>query len=318
MNELMVLQNKLIGAKATPAVIDFPTDEVKAFVVEYMKRYENVVYSDDVIKQVKADKSELNKIKKTINDFGIKVDKELSANIKEFRSGLKEIIAMIDEPMDGIEKAIEEFEAKRKAEKREKIVEIMQLRIQEAGLTESYASKVELKESYLNVSTSMKAVFDDLFAQIAVLKAEQETRVLQVSQIQQQVEMANLRHGLNVELKPDAFISMLDYRAFDEIKAMVEKQAADQKQSEIQYAERIRIEEERKANAAAEAKIQEANAAAVEQMQSITESVSAFVPVESAPEEKRMSVTLKIEATKAQMDALKSYMDSCGISYQRA
>lgn len=307
MNNLMMLQDQLTNSKATPAVIEFPTEQVKSFITEYMKRYENVVYNDDVIKQVKDDKKELNKIKKTINDFGIKVDKELSANIKSFRNELKDIILMIDEPMENIEAKIEEFETRRKNEKKLHVTNLIEDRVRNSGLQEHFASKVELKEQYLNVSVTLKQVESDVMAQIALMQAEQDKYLMQVSQIEQQVEMSNLRHGLNVELKASTFLSMLAYRPFDEIKELIEKQAAEQKQSEIAYAEKVRAEEEKKANAATAV-----------QVEAIVESVQAFIPVEAAVGEKVMTVTLRIDATKSQMDALKAYMDTSGITYAKA
>lgn len=307
MNQLMMLQDQLTNSKATPAVIEFPMIEVKAFITEYMKRYENVVYNDDVIKQVKDDKKELNKIKKTINDFGIKVDKELSSNIKAFRNELKDIILMIDEPMENIEAKIEEFEQRRKREKQLHVTNLIDDRVRNSGLQEQFAKKVELREQYLNVSVTMKQVEIDVMAQIALLQAEQDKYLMQVSQIEQQVEMSNMRHGLNVELKAPTFLSMLAYRPFDEIKELIEKQATEQKQSEIQYAEKIRAEEEKKANAATAAHVE-----------AIVESVQAFIPVEAAVGEKVMTVTLRINATKSQMDALKTYMDTSGITYTKA
>lgn len=307
MNELMVLQNKLESATATPAVINFPIEEAKALVTEYMKKYENVVYSDDVIKQVKGDKQELNKVKKAINDFGIKTDKELSANIKAFRGDLKELVAMIEEPMDKIDAAIADFEERRKREKQLHCQNLIDDRLRKSTLTEKFASKVELKDQYLNVSFTMKQVEEDVMNQIANATAEQEKYNLQVSQIEQQVEMSNMRHGLNVELKASTFLSMLSFRQFDEIKELIEKQAAEQKQSEVQFADKIRAEEEKKATAATAA-----------QVEAIVESVQAFIPVEAALGEKVMTVTLRINATKSQMDALKTYMDTSGINYAKA
>jgi hypothetical protein len=307
MNQLMVLQNKLESATATPAVINFPITEAKALVTEYMRKYENVVYSDDVIKQVKDDKKELNKVKKQINDFGIKTDKELSANIKSFRNDLKDLIAMIDEPMDKIDAAIDEFEERRKREKQLGCQNIIDDRIRNSGLMEQFAKKVELKEQYLNASVTLKHVEADVMAQITLLQAEQEKHLMQVAQIEQQVEMSNMRHGLNVELKATTFLSMLAYRPFEEIKELIEKQATEQKQSEIAFAEKIRAEEEKKANEAT-----------VAQVEAIVESVQKFIPVEAAVDEKVMMVTLHIKGTKTQMDALKSYMDASGITYKKA
>lgn len=306
MNELMVLQNKLESATASPAVINFPVAEAKALVTEYMKKYENVAYSDDVIKQVKEDKKELNKVKKSINDFGIKTDKELSANIKAFRNDLKDLIAMIDEPMDRIDAAITDFEDRRKMEKKLNVTNLIEDRIRKSELEEKFAAKVELKEQYLNVSFTMKQVDDDVMGQIANAKAEQDKYHLQVSQIEQQVEMSNMRHGLNVELKASTFLSMLNYRQFDEIKALIEKQADEQKQSENAFAERIKAEEQAKAAVQM-----------VEQVQAITESIEKIVPVETAGE-KILTVTLKISTTKGKMDALKAYMDTYEIGYTKA
>ena len=55
-----------------PDAISFNYDELKQELAEKVSMYETMVYTEEQIKEAKADKASLNKLKKALNDERIK------------------------------------------------------------------------------------------------------------------------------------------------------------------------------------------------------------------------------------------------------
>lgn len=108
-----------------PAAILFNFDELKAEITERARVYETLVYTDDKIKEAKADKANLNKLKKALNDERIRREKEYMAPFKEFKAKVDEIIEIIDRPIGIIDKQVKEYEEAKKAAKKKEILAYM-------------------------------------------------------------------------------------------------------------------------------------------------------------------------------------------------
>lgn len=108
-----------------PSEILFNFEELKAELTEKVKVYETIVYTDDKIKEAKADKANLNKLKKALNDERIRREKEYMAPFKVFKTQVDEIIAIIDKPIAIIDKQVKEYEDIKRSEKRKQILAYM-------------------------------------------------------------------------------------------------------------------------------------------------------------------------------------------------
>ena len=69
-----------------PEKILFNYDELKQDLLEKVSMYETLVYTDDQIKDAKADKAALNKLKKALNDERIRLEKEYMGPFNEFKA----------------------------------------------------------------------------------------------------------------------------------------------------------------------------------------------------------------------------------------
>ena len=107
-----------------PAEIEFNFEELKKELTDKVQFYETLVYTDDQIKQAKADKAALNKLKKALNDERIRREKDYMIPFDAFKKKVNEIISIIDKPVAVIDKQVKEFEEKEANEKREKIIEL--------------------------------------------------------------------------------------------------------------------------------------------------------------------------------------------------
>lgn len=104
-----------------PAEIKFNFEELKQEVIAKCSLYESMVYTEDQIKDAKADKASLNKLKKALNDERLRLEREYMKPFESFKAQVKELCTLIDKPVILIDKQITAAEDKWKADKRVEI-----------------------------------------------------------------------------------------------------------------------------------------------------------------------------------------------------
>lgn len=137
-----------------PEKILFNYEELKQEIQEKVQQYTNLVYTGEQIKDAKADRSNLNKLKKALNDERIRLEREYLAPFNDFKTKINEIIKIIDEPVKLIDKQIKEAEEIEKQEKRKKIEEYWNSKEKPFDIS---FDKV-LDSRWLNKSVSMASV----------------------------------------------------------------------------------------------------------------------------------------------------------------
>lgn len=147
-----------VNEVAMPEKISFNYEELKAELTEKVAFYETLVYTDDQVKDAKADRATLNKLKKTLNDERIRREKEYMQPFNEFKAQVNEIIGIIDKPIAVIDKQVKEFEDQKKANKQNAIEELF--------ATIGFQNFVTLEKiwdpKWLNASVSMKSIEEQM------------------------------------------------------------------------------------------------------------------------------------------------------------
>lgn len=147
-----------VNEVAIPEKIDFNYEELKAELTSKVSFYETLVYTDDQIKDAKADKANLNKLKKALNDERIRREKEYMQPFNVFKAQINEIIGIIDKPIAVIDEQVKAYDEKRKAEKQKAIEELF--------ATIGFQNFVTLEKiwdpKWLNASVSMKSIEDQM------------------------------------------------------------------------------------------------------------------------------------------------------------
>ena len=168
MNELSVKVNVGVGT------IDFNLQELKDNLAEEMKVYENLVVTEDTVKDSKKDLAMLRKASKELNDRKIAVKKEFLAPYTAFESEVKDAIAIIEKPISLIDAQIKQFEEEQKIAKKKHLEEVFQDQVGELG---EYITFGEVfKESWLNATAKDKDAIDEI--QIAKMKVEGELQAI--------------------------------------------------------------------------------------------------------------------------------------------
>ena len=154
-----------------PQEIRFNYAELKRELEEKVSVYKNMVYTDDQIKRAKADRADLNRLKKALNDERIRQEKEYMQPFNAFKTQINEIIGIIDKPVALIDKQIKEYEEQQQQEKKKKIEEFFS----------AYPHPEWLKlsqiwdDKWLNTSVSLKRVEEEIDGHVDNIESDLET-----------------------------------------------------------------------------------------------------------------------------------------------
>nr|DAM10714.1 MAG TPA: Protein of unknown function (DUF1351) [Caudoviricetes sp.] len=271
-----------VNEVAIPEKIDFNYEELKAELTSKVSFYETLVYTDDQIKDAKADKANLNKLKRALNDERIRREKEYMQPFNVFKAQINEIIGIIDKPIAVIDEQVKAFDEKRKIEKQKAIEELF--------ATIGFQNFVTLEKiqdpKWLNASVSMKSIEDQMRSKMY----EIGNGVLTLSQLPE--------FGFEAT---EVFKETLDInKAISEAKRMSEitKAKAEAEASR-------KAEEERKAQRVAMA-----------QAMTLPEDVQQAPVQESQPEPQKMVVKFEVELTTEDATALREFFQSRNITFR--
>lgn len=287
-----------VNEVAIPEKIDFNYEELKTELTSKVSFYETLVYTDDQVKDAKADRATLNKLKKTLNDERIRREKEYMQPFNEFKAQVNEIIGIIDKPIAVIDKQVKEFEDQKEANKQKDIEELF------AGM--GFQSFVTLEKiwdpKWLNASTSMKSIEEQMRARMYQIGDD----VYTLSQLPE--------FGFEAT---EVFKETLDInKAISEAKRMSEIAKAKAEAEARRKAE----EEARKAAEEARRKAEEERKAQeIKEEQTVPheQAVTPQEPVQSADStQERMVVRFEVLLTTEDAYALKEFFKSRSIEFK--
>ncbi len=105
-----------------PERIEFNYQELKTQILDLTAKYSGIAYTEDQIKEAKADKAKLSKLKKTMNDERIRLERDYMAPFTEFKDQVNDLIKIVDGPIREIDGQLKRYEEVRKAAKKEEIL----------------------------------------------------------------------------------------------------------------------------------------------------------------------------------------------------
>jgi len=142
-----------------PAAVEFNFDELKEALLQKVSVYEAMVYSDEQISAAKADRANLNRLKKALNDERIKQEREYMQPFSAFKAQINEIISIIDKPVAAIDKQVKAYEEQKRQEKLRQIIDYWDEK-------EAPEWMITVDTSWLNASVSLKSVKAEIDARI--------------------------------------------------------------------------------------------------------------------------------------------------------
>lgn len=157
-----------VNEVAIPERIEFNYTELKNELQAAVGKYETMVYTDSQIKEAKADKAMLNKLKKALNDERIRREREYMAPFNVFKAQVNELIALIDKPIALIDDRVKGYEEEQKAKKQADIKALFD-DIQKPAFVQLMAI---WNPKWMNVSYTLKAIREEIEARVEQIVAD--------------------------------------------------------------------------------------------------------------------------------------------------
>lgn len=266
--------------------IQWNSEELKVAIVEKIRDFKSLQYTEETIKEAKKDKANLNKLRTALEDERKRIKKECMQPYEAFEKQVKEIVSMIDEPIRLIDAQIKEVEEQRRIEKRGQVLAIYEENI--GTLKGILPFEKVFKEEYLNVSRTLKSIREEITALIQKVNSDMDT-----------IDELHTKFELQVK---DMYIRTLDLSA-----------ALRENNRLIEVEKHLAAEREQKRQ------LEEQRAAQLRQ-RAVEADMKATPPVapisEPKPEEKRQWVKFQAYLTTEDAIALKEFFDSRSIAFK--
>lgn len=271
-------------------------DELKSVLEVSLKKYQNLVVTEDAISAAKSDRANLNKLKKSISDERIAQKKLFLAPFEEFESKCKEVEKLINDTSSSIDVQIKAFDEMEKEVKRKEIEDIYILNIGD------YSKLIPLAKIYDSKWENKTFKLKDIEVAIKYIKESADIHLKQIEE---------LGSEFTQQLK-DKYFETLDITSV--------------------LAENTRLIQQKKYLEELKAK-EEAERTARENVQPVTRKQLADMVAEVIDEmdnepseeevdemladQETVSIVFRVEATREQLKALGKYMQENGIRYGR-
>ena len=272
-------------------------EQLKEELIPKLKKYNNLVVTEDSIKAAKDDKAALNKLKKAIEEQRISIKKQYLEPYNVLEAQCKEVVALIDAPVKAIDSQIKAFD---EIEKQNKYKELEE------------AFTVLNAPEWIKISDVLNPKWENKTLKLDNLKTEMSDRVKKLAE---DFEKLSEMYG-----ESPMYLPVLN--RFKQTKDFSQAAVyAVQLEQEYKREQERKVEEERK-RAEAEAAKQAENIQNVQEEPTVGNDV--IVPV---AKQERYSVNtehteskykgrFEVCCTKSQLISLRDYMKSEGIEFK--
>lgn len=288
MNEIVVTQ------KGGEISCDF--DSIKNYLEGQLSIYKGIIFTEDTKADAKKTRADLNAEKTAFAKRVSEVRKEYMKPYEDFIAKADEITALFDEPIRCIDEQIRDFDAKRVAEKKERIKEIYNELVPEEYLTEIIKLDRIYNPKWENATFTEKAIREEIM--------DYKTKTRSALEVINSMRSDVTEQAINIFAQTFDVTGAIKYiNDYEENKRQILAKEEERKTRELE--ERIRREERDRIKA------EEDKARAVEEAKA--EVVESFIPENKGESEK--NYLYRITMTPSAKEALETYMNSIGIDF---
>lgn len=143
--------------------VEFNYTELKTAIENSLEKYKGLTYDDSQVVEAKKDRATLNKFKESMENERKRVKKLcMRAYEESFEPKVKELVSLVNAPINEIDSQVKAFEDKKKAKKDAEIREFYAENAKDILMLVPYEKA--FSEKWLNASTSMKSIQDEILA----------------------------------------------------------------------------------------------------------------------------------------------------------
>lgn len=191
-------------------IVTMNYEEVKESLISTVEKYKGLVVTEQGLKDCKATQKELASIRTKIDTYRKSIKKEMEVPIKNFESQCKELIGLVVEAEEPIKQGILVFDNQRKQAKAEMAEGyLMKATI---GLNSFYRSKIDISDITINLSNSMKSIYDEIDNKVDVLAAEQKAEGIRRGECLEVIKetLEEVNEGITTKLVKEDFVKYID------------------------------------------------------------------------------------------------------------
>lgn len=148
----------LASSNVQPAIITYNYEVVKKCVELKAQQYAGIIVTDDNLKQAKQDRDNLASARVAIDKFRKAKKKEMSVNIDLMEKQCKELISIIEGVEKPLQAGIDVYDNEKREKRRQQALKFIQTTADSLGLRPEYASRLVVKDFYLNLTGTQKEV----------------------------------------------------------------------------------------------------------------------------------------------------------------
>ena len=282
--KILTPQDKFLSA------VEFNYDELKQGLQENLEKYQNLVFTEETMKEGKDTRAKLNKLKKALDDKRKDIKKQCLEPYNAFETKINELIGLVDKPALAIDNQIKAYEEALKETKKQEIINYFNSKSLFGDLI-----KIDhpcfWDEKWLNATKKIKDVEFEIDERINKIKEGLETIDLTFK---------------DSEFKPqmrDVFLKTLDIS-----KSLNEKtRLENQKKAEEEY--KNRQEELAKQKAEEQKKVEPV-------VEVVKEVVKQEIKEEVKQEEIKKWKTFSVEVNKEQFIKIRKFLIDNNINYK--
>lgn len=155
------MEFRMVPAEVKIPELTFNFDELKTELTERLTYYNGLVVTEDAIKEAKADRAALNKLKDALDEKRKEVKRQCLAPYEAFEKKIKELTALVDQPISAIDTQLKAFEAAKKEEKQAAIVEAYNGLVGEYLRTVMPLERIQ-KKNWLNATYQLNKIREEI------------------------------------------------------------------------------------------------------------------------------------------------------------
>jgi predicted phage-related endonuclease len=169
--ERMSLELQIVNFNEKQSAIQIKNfEKLKAELTERAKYYDGLTFDDNKIKEAKAERSNLNNFKNSIETRRKEIKKAWAEPYLALETQVKELTAIIDGPIGKIDAQIKNFEERQEADRREYLGAYFDEIAKSAQLDTLIKIDQIFDPKWLNASTSLKSAKDDIRSRLDQIK----------------------------------------------------------------------------------------------------------------------------------------------------
>lgn len=270
--------------------IEWNFEELKEEITAASEEYAASVYTDDTIRNAKADRAKLNKFVDAIETKRKELKKKVLDPYNQFESEEKQLVAIVQRAINNIDSQVKDYERRQRDEKTAKVREFYKDNI--GDLADYLPFDRVFRPEYANQSVTMKSIKESIL----------ET-------IQKVAEGLAILNDVESKFAGDMKEEFL--RSYDIGSAMALRnrlEAEEQRRAEYMAEQERRKAEREAARRAETSRVMQAGQAAQTHAQSQPDPVQQEEPVHV--------IDFRVHATAAQLGALKAFLKENGIRFE--